>query len=111
MAAIPLRIGAFHEAHPITPQTATSTDVIDVEITPDASCLLDVEITKPAAAVASVILKRKDGASIPMFPSASSVGKTSIQVLDVLLAFGDTLDVDVDNTSGNKVVSGVGRRV
>lgn len=111
MAAVTLRVGAFHEAHPLTPQTATSTATIDIEIQPDASCFLDIDINKPAGAVCSVVHKRKDGAAIPIFPSAQSVGNTAIQVLDLLVAFGDEVRVDIDGTSGDKTVSGSARRI
>ena len=110
MAAVALRVGAFHELHPLTPQTASGATAIDIEIQPDASCFFDLDVQKPAAAVCSVVLKRQNGAEIPLFPSSESVGKTSIQALDVLLGHGDELRVDIDTTSGAKTVSGVARR-
>ena len=111
MAAVNVRVGAFHEFHHFETQTVTTTNALDVEIVPDTSCALTFELSKPSSAVASAVLKRKDGVSVPLFPSVDSVGKTVIQVQDVLVAFGDEVEIDVDTTSGTKVLSGVARRL
>jgi len=110
MASVEVRVGAFHELHPFPSVTQTSTNALDVSLIPDASCALTFELSKPASAVASAVLKRKDGVVVPLFPSVDSVGKTTIQVQDVLVGFGDEIDIDIDTTNGTKILSGVARR-
>lgn len=112
MTAVALNLGARGEIANMTDQTASSTTGIDIEIQPDAACVLDVAITKPTGSVLTV--KKKYGASgavVSQIVSADATTATEVEVTDIQMNAGDELQIDIDTTSGNKKVSAQARRL
>lgn len=112
MTAVALNLGARGEIASMTDQTASSTTGIDIEIQPDAACVLDVAITKPPDAVLTV--KKKYGASgavVSQIVSADATSATEVDVTDIQMKEGDELQVDIDTTLGDKIVSAQARRL
>ena len=106
MAEKIIKLGALGEFSAMDTETQTSTDPVDIEIKPDASCVLNVAIKKPSGAVLTVVLKYGvDGAEVPQVVSSSVTTATTVEVHNVAMAFGDELRVDIDGTSGDKKVS------
>lgn len=106
---VPLRAGILKN---MTDQTASSTTGIDIEIQPDAACVLDVAITKPTGAVLTV--KKKYGASgavVSQIVSADATTATEVEVTEIQMNAGDELQVDIGTTSGDKVVSAQARKL
>jgi hypothetical protein len=96
----------------MTDQTATGTNIIDIEIRPDAACFLDVAVTKPTGAVLTIIKKYgASGAEVPQIVSADATTATAVEVTEIAMNAGDELRVDIDGTSGNKVVSAQAWRI
>lgn len=93
-------------------QTASSTNAIDIEIKPDAACLLNIGITKPTGAVLTVKKKfGSGGATVDLIVSADATSATNVLLEDIPCATGDQIEVNIDTTSGDKVVSAQARRL
>lgn len=105
---VPLRAGIIKN---MTDQTASSTTGIDIEIQPDAACVLDVAITKPTGAVLTVKKKYGAGAVVSQIVSADATSATEVEVTDIQMNAGDELQIDIDTTSGDKKVSAQARRL
>lgn len=85
--------------------TASSTTAIDVDLRPRVRCVVDLAIKKPAGSVVAVKKKYGDGADPDQIVSADATAGTSVEVTDIRMMPGDQLEVDIDTTSGDKVVS------
>lgn len=85
--------------------TASSTTVIDVELRPRVRCMVDLAIKKPAGSVLTVKKKYGDGADPDQIVSADATSGTSVEVTDIRMMPGDELQVDIDATNGDKIVS------
>lgn len=112
MAAVTIGVPGIGEIGTMTDQTASSTTGIDIEIKPDRACVLDVAITKPTGSVLTV--KKKYGASgavVSQIVSADATASTEVEVTDIQMNAGDELQVDIDTTSGDKIVSAQARRL
>jgi hypothetical protein len=93
-------------------QTASSTNAIDIEIKPDAACLLNIGIVKPTGAVLTVKKKfGSGGATVDLIVSADATSATNVSIEGVELRDGDQIEVDIDTTSGDKIVSAQARRL
>ena len=111
MTAVSLVVPGRGEISRMEDQTASGTTAIDIEIRPDAACFLDVAVTKPTGAVLTIIKKYgAAGAEVPQIVSADATTTTAVEVTEIAMNAGDELRVDIDGTSGNKVVSAQARR-
>jgi len=111
MAAVSLNLGPRGELARMTDQTATGSNALDVEIQPDAACILSLSLQKPTGATTTIKLKRgASGAVTDLKDSASLSAGANIQIDDIELRDGDEVQVDVDTTSGAKTLSAVARR-
>lgn len=111
MTAVPINLLGRGEVARMADQTASGATAIDIEIQPDAACFVDLAITKPTGCVCSAVLAYGGGAAVPLFETAEATVETAIEILDVQLAVGDELRVDLDGTSGAKTVSAKARRI
>jgi len=112
LAAVAINLPARGEIGNMADQTASGTSTIDIEIRPDAACFLDVAVTKPTGAVLTIIKKYgASGAEVPQIVSADATTATAVEVTEIAMNAGDELRVDIDGTSGNKVVSAQARRI
>lgn len=113
MTAVPINLLGRGEVARMADQTASGTDAIDIEIQPDAACVLDVAITKPTGAVVSVVHAYGGGAAVLKVDAADAevIAATTIEVTGITMAQGDELRVDIDTTSGAKAVSAKARRI
>jgi hypothetical protein len=91
--------------------TATSADAIDLELRPRVPCEVDIAITKPASSVVTVKKKYADGSVQDQIVSADATTGTTVEITAIRLYPGDELQVDIDTTSGDKIVSAQARRL
>lgn len=112
MAAVALNLGSRGEIANMADQTASSTNAIDIEIKPDAACLLNIGIVKPTGAVLTVKKKfGSGGATVDLIVSADATSATNVSIEGVELRDGDQIEVDIDATSGTKIVSAQAKRL
>jgi hypothetical protein len=111
MAAVALNLGPRGELARITQQTATGTDALDVEIQPDAACLVTLNLSKPAGAATTIKhVMGSSGTVVDLVEAGAAATAANIRVADIECRDGDEIRVDVDTTSGAKSLDAEGRR-
>jgi phosphotransferase system HPr-like phosphotransfer protein len=113
MAVVPIKLLGRGEVARMADQSASGGSGIDVEIQPDAPCVIDLAITKPTGAVVSVVHAYGSGAAVPKIDAADAdvIAAIAIEITGIEMAQGDEIRVDIDTTSGAKALSAKARRL